>query len=130
MSTRLLKDWLESYLIYTAKSEPPILYKTWTAISVIAACMRRKCKFQWGTISVYPNLYIVLVGPPGRCRKGTAMTVGENMLRELGIKLSSSSITREALVHQLKTSSDTHIDEGGKMYLHSSLTIFSKESSS
>jgi len=55
------------------------------------------------------------------------MTVGESMLRELGIKLSSSSITREALVHQLKTSSDTHIDEGGKMYLHSSLTIFSKE---
>lgn len=83
--------------------------------------------FKWGTITTYPNLYIVLVGPPGRCRKGTAMGVGEAMLRELGIKMSSSSITREALVHQLKTSSDTHIDPSGKMYLHSSLTIFSKE---
>lgn len=89
--------------------------------------MRRKCKLKWGTIDVYPNLYIVLVGPPGRCRKGTAMSVGEGFLRELGIKLSSSSITREALIHQLKTSSDTHIDANGKMYLHSSLTIFSKE---
>lgn len=99
----------------------------WTGISVIAACLRRKCKFQWGTIDVYPNLYIVLVGPPGRCRKGTAMGVGEGFLRELGVKLSSSSITREALIHQLKTSSDKHIDAEGKMYLHSSLTIFSKE---
>jgi len=89
--------------------------------------MRRKTKLEWGTIDVYPNLYIVLVGPPGRCRKGTAMSVGESFLRELGIKLSSSSITREALIHQLKTSSDTHIDSTGKMYLHSSLTIFSKE---
>lgn len=103
------------------------MYHTWTAISVIAACMRRKTKLEWGTINVYPNLYIVLVGPPGRCRKGTAMSVGESFLKELGIKLSSSSITREALIHQLKTSSDTHIDASGRMYLHSSLTIFSKE---
>lgn len=127
MNSRLVGNWIESYLDYTRKSEPPILYKTWTAISVIAACMRRKCKLKWGTIDIYPNLYIVLVGPPGRCRKGTAMSVGESFLRELGIKLSSSSITREALIHQLKTSSDTHIDANGKMYLHSSLTIFSKE---
>ena len=127
MNSRRCKNWLGSYLEYTRKSEPPILYKTWTAISVIAACMRRKTRLKWGTIDVYPNLYIVLVGPPGRCRKGTAMSVGEGFLRELGIKLSSSSITREALIHQLKTSSDTHIDAAGKMFLHSSLTIFSKE---
>lgn len=94
---------------------------------MIAACLRRKCRLKWGTIDIYPNLYIVLVGPPGRCRKGTAMSVGEGFLRELGIKLSSSSITREALIHQLKTSSDTHIDANGKMFIHSSLTIFSKE---
>lgn len=127
MNSRLCKNWLESYLEFTKKSEPPILYKTWTAISVIAACMRRKCRLKWGTLDIYPNLYIVLVGPPGRCRKGTAMTQGEGFLRELGIKLSSSSITREALIHQLKMSSDTNIDPNGKMYLHSSLTIFSKE---
>lgn len=127
MNSRLCRNWLESYLEYTKKSEPPILYKIWTAISVIAACMRRKTRLKWGTIDIYPNLYIVLVGPPGRCRKGTAMSQGEGFLRELGIKLSSSSITREALIHQLKTSSDTHVDANGKMYLHSSLTIFSKE---
>lgn len=127
MGDRIISDWLESYMEYTKKSEPPLLYKTWTAVSVIAACMRRKVKLEWGTIDVYPNLYIVLVGPPGRCRKGTAMSVGEGFLRELGIKVSSNSITREALIHQLKTCSDTHIDANGKMYLHSSLTIFSKE---
>lgn len=127
MSSRLCKDWIQSYMEFTQRSEPPKMYHAWTAISVIAACMRRKVKLEWGTIHVYPNLYIVLVGPPGRCRKGTAMGVGESFLKELGIKLSSSSITREALIHQLKTSSDTHIDANGRMFLHSSLTIFSKE---
>jgi hypothetical protein len=73
-------------------------------------------------------MYIVLVGPSGKCRKGTAMGPGETLLEELGIKVASTSITREALIHQLKTSSDTSFLPDGKgMALHSSLTIFSKE---
>ena len=125
---RLLKDWLESYLVYTHRSEPPILYKKWTAISVIAACLRRKCVLKWGTLKFYPNLYVILVGPSGKCRKGTAMGPGEDFLLDLGIKIASTSITREALIHQLKTSSDTSIDPiTSQMHMHSSLTIFSKE---
>lgn len=127
MENRLLKDWLESYLIYTKRSEPPILYKTWVAVSVIAAALRRKCKLQLGTLTFFPNMYIVLVGPSGKCRKGTAMGPGEEMLTDLGIKVASTSITREALVRQLKTSSDTNITENGTLTMHSSLTIFSKE---
>ena len=55
------------------------------------------------------------------------MGPGEDLLTDLGIKVSSNSITREALVHQLKTCSDTNITPDGKMSMHSSLTIFSKE---
>jgi hypothetical protein len=124
---RVLKDWLNSYLEYTKKSEPPLLYKSWVAVSVIAGCLRRKCKLQLGTLRFYPNLYIVLVGPSGKCRKGTAMGDGESFLKDLGIKIASTSITREALIHQLKTSSDTSITADGKMSMHSSLTVFSKE---
>ncbi len=73
-------------------------------------------------------MYIVLVGPSGKCRKGTAMGQGEDLLNDLGIKMASTSITREALIHQLRTSSDTTIDvKTNQMHLHSSLTIFSKE---
>jgi len=73
-------------------------------------------------------MYIVLVGPSGKCRKGTAMGDGEGFLVDLGIKVASTSITREALIHQLKTSSDTSFHADGKgMSLHSSLTIYSKE---
>ena len=93
----------------------------------MAATLRRKCKLQLGTLVFYPNMYIVLVGPSGKCRKGTAMGDGEGFLKDLGIKIASTSITREALIHQLKVSSDTSITADGKMSMHSSLTIFSKE---
>jgi len=128
MSSRVLKDWLEGYLKYTENSEPPYTYRLWTGISVIAACMKRKCVLNWGTITLYPNMYIVLVGPSGKCRKGTAMNPGMKLLREMGIKIAAESITREALIRELKQSNDTQVDvTSGDMFLHASLTIFSQE---
>jgi len=77
--------------------------------------------------NIYPNLYIVLVGPSGS-RKGTAMGPGYKMLSDLGIKMAAEAITREALIRELKKSSNTQImPDGSSVYLHSSLTIFSQE---
>lgn len=112
----------------TENSEPPLLYKKWVGISVLAGCLRRKCVMQWGTIPFYPNMYIVLVGPSGRCRKGTAMSQGYSFLKEMGIAMAAESTTREALIQALKQSNDTQVDPvTNKMYLHASLTIYSQE---
>lgn len=128
MKTRQLKDWLDAYMTYTNNSEPPDTYRLWTGISVIAACLKRKCVLRWGTLPIYPNMYIVLVGPSGRCRKGTAMSQGMFFLREMGIKLAAESITREALIRELKESNDTQVDpQTNDMHLHASLTIYSQE---
>lgn len=72
-------------------------------------------------------MYIVLVGPSGKCRKGTAMGPGFKFLKEMGIKMSAEAITREALIREMKQSGDTQIDATGKITMHSSLTIYSQE---
>lgn len=125
---RRLDDWIESYMHYTRNSEPPELYHEWTAMSVIASALERKCKLQWGELTFYPNLYVVLVGPSGKCRKGTAMGVGAKMLREIGINMAAEAITREALIRELKKCEelDTNPDTGD-VQNHASLTIFSQE---
>jgi hypothetical protein len=72
-------------------------------------------------------MYIVLVGPSGS-RKGTAMRPGRMLLDDVGIKVAANSITREALIRELKTCTDSQIDpETNTMHLHSSLTVFSEE---
>jgi hypothetical protein len=125
---RKLDDWIESYLKYTFNSEPPESYKTWVSISVIASVLQRKCSLPWGDITFYPNMYIVLVGPSGRCRKGTAMGPGYKMLSDIGIKMAAESITREALIRELRQTTSTDVDPAtGKIELHSSLTIYSQE---
>ena len=125
---RELTDWLDSYLQFTHNSEPPELYHTWTAISTVAAVMQRKCFVNWGPLQFFPNMYIVLVGPAGKARKGTAMKYGKDLLSRLGVKMAAESITREALVREIQKSYDTIVDDiTGEMTFHSSLTIYAPE---
>lgn len=122
------KDWITEYMAYTDNSEPPILYREWVAISCLAAVLKRKTWLQWGHLTFFPNMYIVLVGPSGKCRKGTAMGVGYKMLRSLGIKMSANTVTRQALIEELEESQATYTDErNGDIIMNSSLTIFSQE---
>jgi hypothetical protein len=88
--------------------------------------LQRKVSLPWGHFSIFPNLYVVLVGPSGS-RKGTAMNLGYPFLRELGIRLAAEAITREALIKDLKLSSNTQIDGQGRPLIHCSLTVHSQE---
>jgi hypothetical protein len=124
---RELPDWIDNYIKLTEESEPPLMFRLWTAISVVAACLQRKCRLDWGSLTFYPNLYIVLVAPPGKARKGTAMKAGRRFLEELQINVAAESITREALVRELMESNYTNISPEGQMLTHSSLTIYSEE---
>lgn len=126
--SRKLGDWIEAYLQFTENSEPPVLYHEWVAISVIASALRRKCYLPWGHLTFYPNMYIVLVGPSGKCKKGTAMGFGASFLSKLGIKIAANSTTRESLIQQLNAASDNTIDPvTGAMEMHASLTVYSQE---
>jgi len=124
---RQTKDWITSYLTYTENSEPPKLFHEWVAISCIAAVLQRKCYLRWGPMIFYPNMYVVLVAPSGKARKGTAMTVGAELLQEIGIKMASEAITREALIRELAESERFYNEPDGTPVSHASLTIYSQE---
>ena len=79
---RLVDDWIDKYLVYSSNTEPPAMFHLWTAISVISSVLQRKCYFPWGTLTFYPNMYVVLVGPPA-ARKGTAMNIGKKILDDM-----------------------------------------------
>lgn len=119
---RQLNNWIESYVKYNSAQECSSLFAKWVGISIIASALQRKCYVRWGKLKFYPNFYIVLVGPPGRARKGTAMRMGKNILKSIGIKTAPDSITREAFIRYLQKSGEaTGYD------FHSSVTIYSEE---
>lgn len=63
---RQLANWVTDYAIAIDKiSESPITYHLWTAISAISAVLKDNVWIDRGTHKLYPNQFIVLVGPPG-----------------------------------------------------------------
>ena len=124
---RALKDWIDSYLDFVDNSEPPQMFKLWCAISLIASALERKCFLSWGTLTFYPNMYVVLVAPSGKARKGTAMGPALKMLEEINVKLAAEAITREALIRTLAESADSTPGDDGTLDNHCSLTVWSPE---
>jgi hypothetical protein len=125
--SRNLSDWLDAYMLFTEETEPCELYRQWVGVSVIAAALQRKCYLHWGSQVWYPNLYIVLTGPPGEPRKGTAMASGYSVLRPLNLKLSADRLTPEHFIKELSSCLITTQFDAGKFMNHCSLTVFSKE---
>lgn len=99
---RLLPDWLEAYLVYTNESKSPECFHLWTGISIIAGALQRKVWFDMGYYQLYPNLYIVLVAPPGRCAKSTAMAIGRGMTEMVDFyPFAVESTSREKLIKSM-----------------------------
>jgi len=125
---RKCKNWLDTYMEYTKKAESPDTYHQWCGISIIAACLRRQVWLNMGHFEVYPNMYIVLVGPPG-CRKNSAINIATKLAFKLDdVKFSADATTREALIRAIAGSeAKIELTEKKEPYVHSSLTIISKE---
>lgn len=101
-------NWLSYYSLYTNESESPDSYHLWTGLSILASAVRRNVWLNQGTYILYSNLYVILVGPPGRVRKSTSIRLGRRLLLGIeGINFSADSITREELIRQLGKISTT-----------------------
>ncbi len=129
--SRELEDWLDAYIEYTDSSEPPTSYHLWCGLTVIAGALQRKVYLQQGLErTIYPNLYVILVGPSGRTRKGVALGIAKDMLSKVGtVSIApEASSGRESLVLAMKRSVATYTDNtDGKVKNHCSLSAFSEE---
>jgi hypothetical protein len=124
--SRVLDDWITTYLKYTENTESAAIFHKWSAISVIAAVLRRKVWFNFGRIQIFPNLYIVFVSEPGIARKTQAISFGEEILTEIsGITLAADTTTVQALLDDLEESVTANLMENGENFSHASLTISS-----
>jgi len=125
--SRNFPNTLDAYLKFLGKSEAPHVYRKWTGVSLIASLLQRKCWSQWET-EIYPNLYVVLVGPSA-ARKGTAMFAAKRILKDLGIPIAADSTTREALIEHMCDCALQYPDSGGSdiPVFHNSLTVFAEE---
>jgi hypothetical protein len=79
-----VSDFIKAYLDYTEMQESPPAFHYWTAITIISAALKRQVWLERGfkALRLYPNTYIMIVGPPGRQKKSTAIKLGIDLLYE------------------------------------------------
>lgn len=124
---RALDDWLNAYLKYSENSEPPQSYHIWTAISTLASALQRKVFMRWGRSTIYPNLYVVLVGPSGRAKKGTALEFAKPLLNSVGVQIIEGAITREKLIRRMGGAVTNFADDLGNPRFQCAVTCISDE---
>lgn len=128
--SRILSDWLDSFVQLTeSNAEPPLLFRKWCGISAIASALQRKVRVEFGmSLTFYPNLYIVLVGPSAT-GKGTAMQFAADIMEQIpSIRMSAQATSLQALIRRMKETNITDIDlVTGEQQYHASMTILSTE---
>lgn len=96
-------DWLLSYLELTEINEAPEAFHLWTGVGCLSAALRRRVWLPEGLGAIYPNLYIVLVGPPGT-KKSSALEIGIDILKAAGqpLPMLAEVGTPQAIINSLE----------------------------
>lgn len=79
------RDYYEEYFEYSGAgiTEPPVGFHRWGGVAILGAMLGRQIWFPFGHGKIYPNQYIMLMGPAG-CRKSTAISIATKLLKQTG----------------------------------------------
>ncbi len=128
--SRNLKDWLKGLRHYVENTEAPRHFWLWGGIFTICCALQRRVWLPYGIQTIYPNLYLLLIAPPGG-RKGGPVGLARDMLQDLDHYVSADSLSKRRLTRQLgEISGKAHFDYKGKPRAQAPLAIVSKELSS
>lgn len=127
---RILSSWLDGLKEYAEETEAPRQFWLWAGISTLASALQRKTWLFFGQEKLYPNLYVLLVGPPA-CRKNAPISFSKRILGELNIPVAADSSSKRRFTSALdKTGATEQFYYKGKPMPQCALSLTSSEFSS
>lgn len=102
LKTRKQACFIESFSSATAGLPSPEIFRRWTAIGVVAAALERRVWVASAMSVVFPNLYTLLVAPPG-VGKSVAIREGQKLLENVpGLHMAPEDVTKASLLDNLQ----------------------------
>lgn len=102
MTRRLSGSWIDAFCAYTEGTSSPLLFRRWAAIACVAGALERKVWCRSKRSNLYPNMFIVLVGPAG-VGKTTVTDIVRQFWTEIkGLRIAASNVSRASLSDQLR----------------------------
>lgn len=130
---RKFKSFIDGFMEYTEGKGSPRLYRLWSAIFLVGAACERKVWTRTVKGKLYPNQYILLVGPPGLgkslCTDLCYEFLSDLRSPETPFFLAPSSVTKASLIDNLDAASRRIIRpmESPAVVSFNSLSVVSNE---
>ena len=114
---------------YTQYVEAPESFLRWSALSVIAGALERKVWINFkGQMDCYPNMYVIIVGPPGLVKKSTSSKKAFELLAPIEhLSFLATQFTDAALILQLNRAGGRKVIINNTEYNNSSVYIYASE---
>lgn len=95
------ESFFDLYFRYVGNTEVPTFYNRWCPVACIGAMLGRQCWFIHGHWTLYPNMYVMLIGEPA-ARKTTAIGLARKMLQWTGYdRFSADKSSKERFLYDL-----------------------------
>lgn len=121
------EDWLTAFMQYASYGEAPKHVYFWVGAATLAGALRRRVWIDQAYFQWYPNLYVILVAPPGIVSKSTTADIGISLLRRVpNIRFGPAVITWQALVQAFAASAEA-FEHNNEWITMSPMTISSSE---
>ena len=98
---RKLRSWTAAFEEYTQLAPSPSIYRKWCAISAVAGALERRVWVETNSGVLYPNMFIVLVGPPGTGKDPAIDPIRELWTAVGNLSLAPSSVSHKGLMDSL-----------------------------
>lgn len=106
-------DWITAFMQATEGINSPAIFRKWGAIAAVAGALERKVWIRSAGSTLFPNMYIIFIAPPGGGKSETTWRV-QSLWRKLSSHhVASGSVSRAALIDDLREAERTATIPGG-----------------
>lgn len=120
-------NFFEAYNTYRKDTESHQNFHLWSAVYAISCLLGRKCFLPQGVYTIYPQLYVIIVGEAAT-RKSTAANIAKRIIRDVGtVPMAPTSTSREALVDFMAKKGQIKYSIAGKDYAYHQVAAFANE---
>lgn len=100
------ETWIDLYQEYASKyTDAPAEFHKYVGLSMIAAAIGNKAYFRFGDMTIYPNLWVIILAPTSLFRKSTVIKMGTSILsRSSTTTLYPNEFSIEKLLEVIKES--------------------------
>ena len=98
--TRKLENWIDGFVKYTDNLPSSELLRKWSAIACISGALERKTWVHTLGADLFPNMYVLLVAPPGIGKTILSSRVNRLWRGVEDLHVGSTSLTKAAFVDE------------------------------